>query len=116
MFGGTIGLSAFLLFTAEPMVGAPALPVFGGAPAVWASVLVFFQVTLLLGYVYAHLVATRLAAVAGGRPAHRDRRRRRSCSRVLAPTLVAELVDPAIPTVANVVIVLAVVAGRRRSS
>src|SRR4029453_14607181 len=63
VFGGTIGLSAFLLFTAEPMVARLAQPVFGGAPAVWASVLVFFQVTLLLGYAYAHLVATRLAAV-----------------------------------------------------
>ena len=61
VFGGTIGLSAFLLFTAEPMVARLAQPVFGGAPAVWATVLVFFQVMLLLGYAYAHLVATRLA-------------------------------------------------------
>ncbi|MCJ7712144.1 MAG: hypothetical protein MUQ32_15085, partial [Chloroflexi bacterium] len=44
VFGTTIGLSAFLLFTSEPLIGRLVLPIFGGAPAVWATVLVFFQV------------------------------------------------------------------------
>jgi hypothetical protein len=110
VFGGTIGLSAFLLFTAEPMVARLAQPVFGGAPAVWASVLVFFQVTLLLGYAYAHLVATRLAALPAA-SLHIGIALLAAVLTVLAPRSVAELVNPGIPTVANVLFVLAVVAG-----
>ena len=55
-----IGLSACLLFTLEPMVGLQLLPVLGGAPAVWATTLAFFQLVLLAGYLYAHLSVTRL--------------------------------------------------------
>ena len=36
------------------------LPRFGGAAAVWAACLVFFQCALLLGYLYADLTSTRL--------------------------------------------------------
>src|SRR4051812_14141280 len=61
-FGITIGLSAFLLFSVEPLVGRMVLPVFGGAAGVWATVLAFFQAVLLLGYLYAHFSATRLSA------------------------------------------------------
>ena len=61
VFGSAIGLSAFLLFTSQPMVGRLVLPVFGGAPAVWATILMFFQTMLLLGYLYAHLLATRVS-------------------------------------------------------
>ena len=60
LFGTTIALSAFLLFTVEPLVGRLTLPAFGGTPAVWATVLCFFQAVLLVGYLYAHLSATRL--------------------------------------------------------
>ena len=35
-FALPIGLSAFLLFSVEPLVGRLVLPVFGGAAAVWA--------------------------------------------------------------------------------
>jgi hypothetical protein len=55
-----IGLSSFLLFAIELIVGRLVLPVFGGAPASWATVLVFFQGVLLLGYLYGHLSASRL--------------------------------------------------------
>ena len=51
----TLFLSAFLLFMVQPMVGKMMLPLFGGAPAVWNTCMVFFQITLLLGYAYAHL-------------------------------------------------------------
>ena len=64
-FGAAIGLSAFLLFSVEPIVGRLVLPVFGGAAGVWATVLVFFQATLLLGYLYAHVSATRLSIRSG---------------------------------------------------
>jgi hypothetical protein len=64
-FGLTIGLSAFLLFSVEPLVGRLVLPVFGGAAGIWATVLAFFQAMLLLGYLYAHLSATRLSVRMG---------------------------------------------------
>ena len=57
-FAAPIGLSAFLLFTVEPLVGRLALPVFGGTPAVWATTLFFFQAVLLAGYLYAHVSVT----------------------------------------------------------
>ncbi len=46
-FALPIGLSAFLLFSVEPLVGRLVLPVFGGTPAVWATILFFFQAVLL---------------------------------------------------------------------
>ena len=47
LFALPIGLSAFLLFSVEPLIGRLVLPVFGGTPAVWATVLFFFQAILL---------------------------------------------------------------------
>lgn len=64
-FAAGIALSAFLLFSVQPLVGRLVLPAFGGAPAAWATVLVSFQVALLLGYGYAHLSVTRLGPRAG---------------------------------------------------
>lgn len=37
-----------------------ALPLFGGGPSIWNTSMVFFQAALLLGYLYAHLIGTRL--------------------------------------------------------
>ena len=54
VYGGVIFLSAFLLFLVEPMAAKQLLPVLGGSSAVWVTCLVFFQGTLLLGYLYAH--------------------------------------------------------------
>ena len=48
----TIFLSAFLLFLVQPIIAKQILPWFGGAAAVWATCLVFFQSVLLLGYAY----------------------------------------------------------------
>src|SRR6266581_6984115 len=56
LFGPTIFLSAFLLFCFEPMVGKMMLPFLGGAAAVWITCLLFFQLMLLTGYLYAHLL------------------------------------------------------------
>ena len=50
----TIFLSSTLLFLVQPMMGKELLPLFGGAAAVWATCVVFFQCLLLLGYLYAH--------------------------------------------------------------
>ena len=56
--GLTIFLSALLLFQVEPLIGKVILPWFGGVAAVWTVCLLFFQVVLLLGYLYAHLLTT----------------------------------------------------------
>jgi len=53
LFALTIFASAFLLFLVQPIVAKQILPWFGGSAAVWATCLVFFQSTLLLGYAYA---------------------------------------------------------------
>jgi len=52
----TIFLGSFLVFGVQPMVGRTILPVFGGTAAVWVVCLCAFQVLLLAGYFYAHLV------------------------------------------------------------
>lgn len=53
----TVFLSAALVFLVQPMFAKMATPLLGGAPAVWAVSLVCFQVALLAGYTYAHLLA-----------------------------------------------------------
>jgi hypothetical protein len=56
VIGATIFLSAFLLFLVQPIIAKLILPRFGGGVAVWATCLVFFQLALLLGYLYAHAI------------------------------------------------------------
>src|SRR5690348_719174 len=60
IYGATMFLSAFLLFLVQPMIGKFILPWFGGAPAVWTTCMLFFQALLLVGYAYAHGIATKL--------------------------------------------------------
>src|SRR5215475_12673364 len=55
-FAPTIFLSAFLLFVCEPMVGKMMLPLLGGAASVWITCLLFFQLMLLVGYGYVHVI------------------------------------------------------------
>src|SRR5215471_5981808 len=50
----TIFLSAFLLFEVQPIIAKMILPWFGGSSAVWSTCMLFFQIVLLLGYLYAH--------------------------------------------------------------
>jgi len=50
----TIFLSAFLLFQVQPMIAKMILPWFGGSAAVWITAMLFFQMVLLGGYLYAH--------------------------------------------------------------
>lgn len=52
-------LGAFLTFQIQPVIGKIILPWFGGSPAVWTICMLFFQVLLLAGYVYAHLIVSR---------------------------------------------------------
>ncbi|MCB0320491.1 MAG: fused MFS/spermidine synthase [Bdellovibrionales bacterium] len=60
IFAATTFVSAFLLFQIQPLIAKAILPWFGGNSSVWTTCMLFFQVTLLLGYLYAHLVVTRL--------------------------------------------------------
>lgn len=60
LWATTLLLSAFLLFLIQPTIGRLLLPWFGGAPAVWTTCMLFFQTLLFAGYLYSHLLATRL--------------------------------------------------------
>lgn len=61
LFPLTIFLSAFLLFQVQLIIGKYILPWFGGMPAVWNTCMLVFQVLLLVGYGYAHVVSTKLS-------------------------------------------------------
>ena len=54
LYGLTVCVSAFLLFQVQPMIAKMILPWFGGAAAVWITCMLFFQLVLLFGYIYAH--------------------------------------------------------------
>jgi SAM-dependent methyltransferase len=60
LFAATATLSAFLLFLVQPLVAKHILPWFGGAPAVWNVCMAFYQSALFAGYLYAHLLITRV--------------------------------------------------------
>lgn len=57
LFLATIITGSFLLFLTQPMVARMALPRLGGAPAVWNSAMLVYQLLLLGGYAYAHWLA-----------------------------------------------------------
>lgn len=56
-FGLAIFVSAFLLFQVQPLLGSYILPWFGGTSGVWTTCLMFFQILLVAGYAYAHLLS-----------------------------------------------------------
>ncbi len=60
LYAATIFLGAFLLFQVQPIVARYILPWHGGSPAVWTTCMLFFQLLPMGGYLYAHLVGTRL--------------------------------------------------------
>lgn len=51
----TLILSAFLLFSVQPMFARMILPLLGGTSSVWNVSMLFFQACLLGGYAYTHL-------------------------------------------------------------
>ncbi len=56
MFTAAIFVAAFLLFLIQPLAARLVLPHLGGSPAVWTGTMMFFQVMLLAGYAYAHVI------------------------------------------------------------
>ncbi|WP_234999121.1 spermidine synthase [Ruegeria sp. AU67] len=55
-FCTTVFVSASLLFFVQPLFAKLVLPQIGGAPAVWTTAMLFFQVVLIVGYIYAHVL------------------------------------------------------------
>lgn len=60
LYAGAGFVAAVLLFVVEPLAAKSLLPGLGGSPSVWNTAMAFFQVTLLAGYLAAHLIATRV--------------------------------------------------------
>jgi SAM-dependent methyltransferase len=56
LFAVTVFTSAALVFLVQPMIAKLVLPLLGGSPSVWNTSLAFFQIALLAGYGYAHLL------------------------------------------------------------
>ena len=63
-FAATTLLGAFLVFQVQPVISKCVLPWFGGTPAVWTTCMLFFQLLLFGGYLYAHLLRTFLKPAA----------------------------------------------------
>ena len=61
LYALTVFLSAFLLFQIQPVIAKMILPWFGGSSAVWSTCMLFFQATLLGGYLYAHWLHQKLS-------------------------------------------------------
>ncbi|MEA2537712.1 MAG: hypothetical protein QOF11_1946, partial [Chloroflexota bacterium] len=110
VFAATIALSAFLLFTVEPLIGRLTLPTFGGTPAVWATILFFFQTVLLVGYAYGHVSATRLG-VRRGAVVHVALALAAVVVLAVAPVRIGELRDVGLPAVVNLLWILLVTIG-----
>ncbi|HLY61883.1 MAG TPA: fused MFS/spermidine synthase [Terriglobia bacterium] len=62
LYGLTIFVSAILLFQVQPIIAKIIVPWFGGSAAIWTTCLLFFQLVLLLGYIYAYWTVNRLHA------------------------------------------------------
>lgn len=57
-FAASTVLGAFLVFQVQPVISKCVLPWFGGTPAVWTTCMLFFQLLLFGGYLYAHCLRT----------------------------------------------------------
>lgn len=60
VFAIAIFVGAALLFLVQPMTARAVLPVLGGGASVWTTCMLFFQVVLVGGYLYAHVLTTRV--------------------------------------------------------
>lgn len=60
-FVAAVFLGAWLLFAVQPMAAKLILPLLGGSPGVWNTVMLFFQGLLLAGYASAHWLGERPA-------------------------------------------------------
>lgn len=65
-FAATTLLGAFLVFQVQPIISKCVLPWFGGTPAVWTTCMLFFQVLLFGGYLYAHFLRSLFSPLMQG--------------------------------------------------
>lgn len=61
IFAISLFVSSALLFWIQPMVSKMILPLLGGTPSVWTTCMLFFQILLLAGYLYSHLISKKLS-------------------------------------------------------
>lgn len=61
LFNLSIFISAFLLFLIQPMTANILLPKVGGSPNIWNACTVFFQISLLAGYLYSYVLSGRFS-------------------------------------------------------
>ncbi len=108
-FAVPIGLSAFLLFSVEPLVGRLVLPAFGGSPAVWATTLFFFQAVLLAGYLYGHFSVTWFGR--WGPPIHLVLAGLAFVALLAAPARIADLRDDTVAPVVDLLGILVLLVG-----
>jgi hypothetical protein len=59
LYAAGLFASALLAFWIQPLFTKLVLPRYGGSPAVWTTAAMFFQIALLGGYLYAHVLAQR---------------------------------------------------------
>ncbi|MEZ4544638.1 MAG: fused MFS/spermidine synthase [Cyanobacteriota/Melainabacteria group bacterium] len=59
-FSLALFLSATMMFVLEPFIAKKLLPDLGGSPNVWNTAVLFFQLILFIGYLYAHLLCTKV--------------------------------------------------------
>lgn len=69
LFAATTFVGAAMLFLVQPLVARMLLPSYGGSATVWSTASLFFQVMLLVGYVYADRT-TQLLGPRGQRRVH----------------------------------------------
>jgi SAM-dependent methyltransferase len=62
LYAGSVAWSSALLFVVQPIVAKSLLPRFGGSAGVWIACMLFFQVALLLGYLYSFCLTRYLSA------------------------------------------------------
>src|SRR5580698_3560801 len=60
LYSVTIGCSSVLLFSVQPIMAKALLPRFGGSAGVWVTCMLFFQVMLLMGYLYSYFITAHL--------------------------------------------------------
>jgi len=105
-----IGLSAFAMFSLELVAGQLVLPVFGGVPAAWATTLCFFTGVLFAGYLYAHVLISRVS-LRRGVLIHLCVAAVAIAGTIAAPGHITALRVSGLADAPNVLLVLAVVAG-----
>lgn len=61
IFSLNILLSSSLLFLVQPLIAKMLLPLYGGGSYIWLATMLFFQIMVLAGYSYTHLIAKKLS-------------------------------------------------------